>query len=74
MTRCLRSAEGIFCAVGERQLDVFIDGQIADQIEALEDEADLLIADARALGKVKVLGRLAVERISCRRSACRAGR
>src|SRR2546427_2229362 len=27
-------------AIGQRQLDVLIDGQVADQIERLEDEAD----------------------------------
>ena len=36
-------------AIGERQLDVLEHGEIADQIEALEDEPDLAIADARAL-------------------------
>jgi hypothetical protein len=36
-------------AVGERQFDVLEDREIADQIEALEDETDLPISDARAL-------------------------
>src|SRR5687768_18545620 len=31
----------LHAAVGERQLDVLVDVEIADQIEALEDEPDL---------------------------------
>ena len=50
--------------VGERQLDVFVNREIADQIEALEDEADLLVADARPLGEIQVLRRVAVQRIA----------
>ena len=42
-------------AIGERQLDVLVNGEIADQIESLEDEADFAIADARALGELKIL-------------------
>src|SRR5207249_2536118 len=37
-------------AIGEGKLDVLEDTQIADQIEALEDETDLAITNARALG------------------------
>src|SRR5262245_19647652 len=36
-------------AVRERKLDVFVDRQIANQVERLEDESDLAIADAGAL-------------------------
>ena len=38
-------------AIGQRQFDVFVNGQVTDQIEALEDEADLAVANPRALGK-----------------------
>src|SRR5438045_9481161 len=48
-------------AIGERQLDVFVDCEIADEVEALEDEADLLIADARAIREVEALHRLVVQ-------------
>ncbi len=41
-------------AIGQREFDVLEDGQVADEIEALEDEADLLVADARAVGEVQV--------------------
>ncbi len=33
----------------QRRLDVVVDVEIRDQIESLEDEADLLVADVRAL-------------------------
>ena len=48
-------------AVGQRQLDVLEHGQVADQVEGLEDEADLAVADARALGRADVRDRAAVE-------------
>ena len=51
-------------AIGEREFDVFEDRQVADEIEALEDEADLAIADAGALGEAEVGHRLAVERVT----------
>jgi hypothetical protein len=38
-------------AIGQRQLDVLEHGQVADQVEGLEDEADLAVADAGALGR-----------------------
>ena len=50
-------------AIGERQLDVLLDGEVADQIEALKDEADLLVANPRALAEAQVLHWLAVEQI-----------
>ncbi len=50
-------------AVGERQLNVLVDGEVADEVEALEDEADFLIADARALGEIQVFDGVAVEQI-----------
>src|SRR5713101_785262 len=36
-------------AIGERELHVFVHGEIADQVEGLKDEADLAVANARAL-------------------------
>ena len=50
-------------AVGKGQLNVLIDRQIADQVEALEDESDLAIADARALAHVQVRDLMAVQNI-----------
>ena len=60
VTRCRRSA-GPHAAVGEGQLDVLEDREIADQIEALEDEADLAIADARRVRGLELGDRPAVE-------------
>ena len=53
----------LHAAIGERQLDVLVDGQVADQVEALEDEPDLAVADARPLGERQVGDRLAVEHV-----------
>jgi hypothetical protein len=41
---------GTEAAIGERQLDVLADAEIADQVEALKDEPDFTVADARPLG------------------------
>src|SRR3979411_1611288 len=38
----------LHAAVGRGQLDVLEDGEVANQVEALEDEPDLAVADARA--------------------------
>src|SRR5205085_3084971 len=50
-------------AISERQFDVLIDVQVADQIEALKDEADLAVAYARALRRRKFCDRPVVEPI-----------
>ena len=52
---------GGHAAVGERQLDVLVHREVADQVERLEDEADLPVADARPLGEGEVGHLLAVE-------------
>src|SRR5205823_9942459 len=41
-------------AIGERELDVLVHREIADEVKALEDEADLAIADARTLREREV--------------------
>ena len=48
-------------AIGQRQLDILIDREIADQVETLKDEADLAVADARAVAEIQVRHRLAVQ-------------
>src|SRR4029077_10321326 len=50
-------------AVSERQLDVFKHREVADQIEALEDEPDLAIAEPRAFPRLEVGHLPAVQRI-----------
>src|SRR5947199_7678531 len=50
--------------VHERQLDVLEHVVLRDQVEGLEDEADLPVADARELGVVDVLDGHAVEAIT----------
>ena len=61
-------------AIGQRQLDILENREIADEIEALEDEADLAIPNPRALRKREVRDLAALERIAAVRSAYRAGR
>src|SRR3954454_16265390 len=51
-------------AIRQRQLDVFENGEITDQIKALENETDLAVANARAFRKRKVRDFAALERIA----------
>jgi hypothetical protein len=53
-------------AIGERQLHVLVDRQVADQVERLEDEADLPVADLRPLRRGQVLHRLAHQPVDAR--------
>jgi len=55
----LAALRGRHAAVGQRQLDVLEDGEVADQVEALEDEPDVAVADAGALAEIKILNVLA---------------
>jgi len=50
-------------AIREGEFDVFVDGEIADEIESLEDEADFAIANARAITELERGDGLAVERV-----------
>jgi hypothetical protein len=54
---------GGHAAVGEGELDVFVDGEVADEVEGLENEADLAVADAGALGEREALDGAAVEEV-----------
>jgi hypothetical protein len=47
--------------IGERQLHVLVNGEVADQVERLEDEPDLAVADARALRQLQAGDGLAVQ-------------
>jgi hypothetical protein len=60
---------GHFLAVSERQLHVFVNCEIANQIETLKDKANFLIANARPVREVEALDGLAIQLIfACRRS------
>jgi hypothetical protein len=50
-------------AVRQRQLDVLVDGEIADQVERLEDEADLAVAYARPVRGGELRDVLAVQQV-----------
>src|SRR5579863_6604405 len=52
---------GGHAAVGERQLDVFKDCEVSNQIERLENEADLAVANARAIRERKIRDRVRVD-------------
>src|SRR5207244_11642277 len=57
----LAYAEG---AVGQRQFNVLVNGQITDQVETLKDESDLAIANTRAIRKRKISDLVAFERVA----------
>src|SRR3569623_1519060 len=67
--RIERLADAIFAlgcrhsAIRQRELDVFLDGQIADQDERLEDEADRLVAERGAPDRIELRGVLAVDAV-----------
>ena len=48
-------------AVGQRQLDILIDVEIADQIECLENEADLAVAHPGPPARRELLDRIALQ-------------
>src|SRR5579859_3879818 len=56
-------------AIRQWQLDVFVDCEIANEVEALEDEPDLAVTNARALSESEALHRLSVQVVfpACRR-------
>ena len=51
-------------AVGQRQLDIFKNGQVADEIEALENESDFAIANAGTFRKGKVRDLMLLQRVA----------
>jgi hypothetical protein len=55
---------GRHAAVRERQLDVLVDREIADEVERLEDEADLPVANARAISRRELADRLATQDVA----------
>src|SRR2546423_11748099 len=49
--------------ISQRQLDVFEDAEVANQVEALKDEPDFAVAHASALPRLQVGDLTAVERV-----------
>ena len=45
----LLTLRGAHAAISQRQLNVLVNRQVADQVEALEDEADFAVSDPRSL-------------------------
>ena len=54
---------GGHAAVGKRELDVLVNRKVADEIEGLENETDLAVADAGTLGEGEALDRATVEHV-----------
>src|SRR5215469_478607 len=48
-------------AIGERQLDVLIHCEIADQVKTLEDETNFAVTNSRAVAEIEVLHGVTVE-------------
>src|SRR5207244_3079424 len=68
-TLLARGPAALRAAQAQRQLHVLVHGEITDQIERLEDEADLAIADARPPGGADVPHGRAVEPVLARARA-----
>src|SRR6478752_947335 len=49
--------------ISKREFYVFVNCEIANQVEALENETNFLVANARPRAKVEILHRLAVQLI-----------
>src|SRR4030095_6477950 len=50
-------------AISQWKLNIFIDCQVADQVEALEDESNFAIANAGAFRHRKVFNRVLVQHV-----------
>src|SRR5215472_2951439 len=59
----LFSLRGARAAIGQRQFDVFVNGEVADQVKRLEDETNFAVADPRALADGELRHRLAIQMV-----------
>src|SRR6267154_2373934 len=59
----LLALAGASAAISQRQLHIFVHGEVADQVEGLKDESNLTIANARALADGEFADRLAIQLI-----------
>src|SRR5262245_59197423 len=51
-------------SVGQRQFHIFIDAQVANQVETLKNETDPTVADARPFGGLEIFNRFFVESVA----------
>ena len=63
LLHALAPLRGRHAAIRERQLDVLVDGEIADQVEGLEDESDLSVPNARPIRSRQRLTGLTGQRV-----------
>src|SRR5687768_11462871 len=61
--RALLALGRLHAAIGERQLDVLEDRQVANQVEALKNETDFAISDARAFARRQISDRPVVQQV-----------
>ena len=54
VTFCLRSEADIYVQIAQRQLNILIHIQFVNQVEALEHEADIALAELGALLLLKI--------------------
>ena len=54
---------GAHAAVGQRQFDVLVHREVADEIEGLEDEADATVPNPGALGGLQIRHRFASQAV-----------
>jgi len=54
---------GAHAAIGQRELNVLVDRQVADQVEALKDEPHLAVSNPRPLGEGQIGNCLPVEQV-----------
>src|SRR5450432_4246999 len=63
VVHALLALTALHAAIRERQLHVLVHGEIANQVERLEDESDLPNANPRSFGRTQLSNRLAIEQI-----------
>src|SRR5579875_493690 len=63
LLHALLALRGSHAAVGERQLDVFKNREVANQIKRLKNKTNFTIADARAVRQRKICNRMIIERV-----------
>src|SRR2546428_11356856 len=63
LSHALLPVARVHATIGQRQLDVFVDREIADQIEALKDKANFAVANTSALRQRKSLNWVIIENV-----------
>src|SRR4029077_17723817 len=59
----LLALRGAGAPIGKRQLNIFVNRQVADEVERLEDETNFAVADAGALASREIRHGLTVQQV-----------